>query len=150
VLNTEVDTLLHVSVTDDLVDDNSDRGRSNVVDDTGTSVVVLVRHTLLLSGVGLDVDDVSNSVNLEVGREGDHTLRLEVTLEHVARASAETERVRHGDGLRRRGEERGGVRENLAARSKVFKTRKSSVSSAPEFKFEGHTRCSHFNYVVPP
>jgi hypothetical protein len=100
VLNTEVDTLLHVSVTDDLVNDDSDGRRGNVVDDTGTTVVVLVRHTLLLSGVGLDVDDISDSVNLEVGREGDHTLVLEVTLEHVARASAETERVRHGDGLR--------------------------------------------------
>ena len=95
VFNSEVDTLLHVSVSNDLVNDDTNRGRGNVVNDTGSTVVVLVRHTLLLSGVGLDVDDISNSVDLQVGRQGDHTLVLEVTLEHVARASAETERVRH-------------------------------------------------------
>ena len=122
-LNTEVDTLLHVSVSDNLVNDNSDGRRSNVVDDTGTTVVVLVRHTLLLSGVGLDVDDISDLVDLEVGRERDHTLALEVTLEHVARTSAETERVRHGEGLKG-GRRKGGVREKVAVYSSFASERK--------------------------
>lgn len=112
--NSEVDTLLHVAVSDDLVNDDTDRGRGNVVNDTGSTVVVLVRHTLLLSGVGLDVDNVSNSVDLQVGRQGDHTLVLEVTLEHVARARTETERVRHD--LRRFGWRGGKGRRRVAIR----------------------------------
>jgi hypothetical protein len=59
-------------------------------------VVVLVGHTLLLGSVGLDVNDVSDAVGDEVGREGDHSLVLERTLEHVARARAHSEGVRHG------------------------------------------------------
>jgi hypothetical protein len=39
-LNTEVDTLLHVSTVDDLVADNSDTTWGNVVYDTGLTVVV--------------------------------------------------------------------------------------------------------------
>lgn len=56
----------------------------------GSLTVVLVGHTLLDSSVGLDVDDVSDLVRLEVGRDGDHTLGLEIPLVHVARTRAET------------------------------------------------------------
>ena len=37
-------------------------------------MVVLVGHALLLSGVGLDVNDVSDAVGDKVRRELDHTL----------------------------------------------------------------------------
>lgn len=83
VFDSDVDSLLHVSTVDDLVTDDSNTSGRDIVDDTGLSVVdylliyfnitvrkrghTLVGHTLLLRGVSLDVDDISNSVVSEVG-----------------------------------------------------------------------------------
>lgn len=90
VLNTDVDTLLEVPSSNDLVDDNTDGGLGDVVDDTGLSVVDLVWHTLLDGTVGLDVDDVTNTVLCEVGRHVDHTLLPEVPGEGISGARSET------------------------------------------------------------
>lgn len=130
VLHTDVYSLLDVTVTNDLVDDNTDGVGGDIVDDTGTAtlhhdplaflvvkcpsanipVVVLVRHTLLLGRIRLDVDDISNAVGNQVGRQLNRTVfcvlllvqpplpkpqsirrTLEATLEHVARTRAVTE-----------------------------------------------------------
>lgn len=58
-----------------------------------------MRHTLLLGGVGLDVDNVADSVGPHELRELNLAGLLEATLEHVARSRSVTERVRHGDGV---------------------------------------------------
>lgn len=112
VLNTEVDTLLHVTAVDNLVANDTNTSGGNVVDDTSLSVVELVGKTFLLRGVGLDVDNVTNSVSGQVGGHVGGTmfckgtdpsvphltilgistrLTLETLLEHVTRTRPDTE-----------------------------------------------------------
>lgn len=83
VLNPHVHSLLDASATNNLVDHDTDGGFSNVEDDTGLTLVDLVRHTLLDRTVGLDVDNVTNFVDLQIGRQWNSTMSSEVTLEHV-------------------------------------------------------------------
>lgn len=46
VLDADVDALLHISVSDALVDDDANRGLCHVVDNTGLAVVDLEWHTI--------------------------------------------------------------------------------------------------------
>lgn len=83
VLDSQVNLLLDVSVTNNLVDDDTDRRLGDVENDTSLTVVVLVRHTLLDRTVGLDVNNVADLVDGQVRRQVHKSVLLEVTLEHV-------------------------------------------------------------------
>ena len=58
-------------------------------------MVVLVWHTLLLSGVGLDINNISNFVHSHESGERNHSLVLESPLEHISSSSSHSEGVRH-------------------------------------------------------
>lgn len=96
VLDAQVDALFNVSRAHHLVDNDADGRLGDVVDDAGLAVVVLVRHALVHGTVCFDVDNVARLVGHEVCAELDLAVGAKVLGEQVARASAQTKRVRHG------------------------------------------------------
>ena len=81
--NLDVQSLFKVSVTDNLVDHNTNSGLGNVENDTGLTVVELEWHTIVDSTVNLNVNNVTNLVGLQVSRHVWSTMLLEVTTECV-------------------------------------------------------------------
>jgi len=98
VFDTDVDALLHVTVSDSLVNDNTNSGFGHVIDHSGLAVVDFVGHTLLDCAVGFDIDDVTDSVRLHVRAQSDHALLAVLAAERIARAGSETCGVTHCDG----------------------------------------------------
>lgn len=95
VLNSDVHALSEVARSNLLEDLHTDGVRSNVPHATSLTMVVLVGHTLVDGAVGLDVDVVSNLVDMEISLQTDRSVLAEVTGEHVTGAGAVTEAVRH-------------------------------------------------------
>ena len=91
VLDTDMDTLLEDASIDVLVHTNTNSGLGNVENDTGTSVVVLVGHTLVDGRVGKDIDVVTNLHGHEVLGEVGHTMLPELLGKHVARTRTGSE-----------------------------------------------------------
>ena len=90
-LKTEVNTFLHVTISDDLMNDNADSRWGDVVHDSGTSLdhnqrinlfhnhrntpmVIFVGHALLLRSVCLDINDISYMVVDEESRQLNGTM----------------------------------------------------------------------------
>lgn len=61
-LDPNVDTLLDVAVAHFLVDDYTNGGTGDVVNYSGLAMIDFVRHALLDSTVGFDVDDITDSI----------------------------------------------------------------------------------------
>ena len=96
-LDSYVDSLLDISISDSFVDYDTNGALGDIVDYSGLAVVDFVRHSmacqssfrmqllkmvsipLLNSSIGLDVDDISNFVLPQVCRKLDHPLLLELS-----------------------------------------------------------------------
>lgn len=64
VFDLDVKSLFDVSVTNDLVNNDTDSGLGNVEDNTGLTVVEFEWHTVVDSTVDLDVNNVTDLVGL--------------------------------------------------------------------------------------
>jgi hypothetical protein len=95
VLDSQIDSLLNLAVSHSLVDQYLDSSWLHAKDDSSSAVVVLVWHTLLLGGIGLDVDNVTNLVGSQVGAQVDGPILAEVLLEEITSACSVTKRVGH-------------------------------------------------------
>lgn len=87
VLNTDMDTLFQDTSIDKFVDTDSDSGFCNVEDNSSTSVVELVWHTLVDGWVGEDVDVVTNLYGHEVLGEVDGSMLPMFLGKHVTGTS---------------------------------------------------------------
>ena len=74
VLDSDIDALLDVAVSDNLVDDNTNGMRSDVVYNASAPMVEFMGHTLLLGGIGLDVDNIANAVVHKERRQLDRAM----------------------------------------------------------------------------
>jgi len=96
VLDTNMDTLFDDSSIDQLVHTNTDGGLGNVKDNSGSTVVSLVGHTLVNGRIGKDINVITNLDFHQVLGEVNGSLLPELLGEHVTRTRPDTIGVRHG------------------------------------------------------
>lgn len=90
VLDSQVDSLFNLAVSHSLVDQYLNSSRLYTKDDTSSTMVVFVWHTLLLGGIGFDVDNVTNFVSSQVGAQVDWSILSEVLLEEISSTGSVT------------------------------------------------------------
>mmetsp|Transcript_31967 Transcript_31967/g.83642 ORF Transcript_31967/g.83642 Transcript_31967/m.83642 type:complete len:213 (+) Transcript_31967:270-908(+) len=94
VLHAHVNALDNLPLAVDLVDLNADRTLADVPHAASTAVVELMRHALLLRGVGNNIDHVANLVFPHEGRQaGVATLCAELLREEIAGTRAVASRT---------------------------------------------------------
>jgi hypothetical protein len=91
VLNTNMDTLFENSSIDKLVDTNTDGTLGDVENNSGSSVVSLVGHTLMNSRIGEDINVVTDLDGHQVLGQVDGSMLPEFLGKHVARTRSGTE-----------------------------------------------------------
>jgi hypothetical protein len=84
------------SVSDLLVDYDSQSSWIHVEDSTSSAVVVFVWHRFVDSTIDNDIDDVTNFVGSEVFRHSDGSMASESLLEFVSGSSFISVAVSHG------------------------------------------------------
>mmetsp|Transcript_3040 Transcript_3040/g.3375 ORF Transcript_3040/g.3375 Transcript_3040/m.3375 type:complete len:92 (-) Transcript_3040:72-347(-) len=89
-LNPHMNPLLQNPSIDKLVDSDSNGTLGHVKDNSGTTVVVFVGHTLVDGGVGEDVDVVTDFDLEEVLGEVDGTVLAEFFGKHVPGPGADS------------------------------------------------------------
>jgi hypothetical protein len=115
VLDADTDTLLNVTISDALIDDDPEGRLGNIEDNPGLStprsasgqgkawrklpVVIFVGHALVDRAVCLDIHQIAHLVVGHEGGELQLTLGTKVFGEHVASASTITVRVWHCEGF---------------------------------------------------
>lgn len=102
-LDTYMNTLLNDTSVNGLVDTYSNSGLGYVENDSSTSMVVLVGHTLVDGGVGEDIDVITNLDRHLVLGKGGKSMLTELLGKHVPGTGAYSEGMRHFYLLRKRG-----------------------------------------------
>ena len=95
--NTDIDTLNNDSVTDLLVNFNTDSIRSDIPNLTSLTDILTVRHTTMDGTVALNINIVTNVVDSIVSVHVDHAVLTELTSEGVSSFTVETVGVSHND-----------------------------------------------------
>ena len=94
--NSDVESLGDDSVSNLLVDNDSQSSWVDVENSTSSAVVVLVWHGFVNSTIDNDIDDVTNFVGGEVFRHSDGSVASESLLEFVSGSSLISVAVSHG------------------------------------------------------
>ena len=82
--NSDVNSLGNDSLSDLLVDDDTDGSRVDVEDAAGSSVIVFVGHSLVDGTIDDDIDDISGFVGSEGLGNVDSSVHLETLSELVS------------------------------------------------------------------
>merc|ERR1712180_423178 len=67
--NSEVDSLWDDSISKLLIDNNSNSSSGYIEDSSSFAVIVFVRHSFVNGSISLDINNITNLVGLQIGRQ---------------------------------------------------------------------------------